>query len=100
MDLIQCPAFRSAVLPPSTTKLAPVTKDESWLKKNAIGFANSIGSAILLIIFSYDFVNEWAKSHTGCFMDIKDSSNNLKKTHGSESSRQEMMIMIFRLKIF
>ena len=44
-------------------------------------FVAYLGSAILLIIFSYDFVNKWAKSHTGCFMDIKDSSNNLKKTH-------------------
>ena len=44
-------------------------------------FALNLLPAILLIIFSYGFVERWAKSHTGCFMDMSDSSNTVKKSY-------------------
>lgn len=44
-------------------------------------FALNLLPAIILIIFSYEFIDRWAKSHTGCFMDMYDSSNTLKKSY-------------------
>ena len=44
-------------------------------------FALYLLPAILAIIFAYEFIDKWAKQHTGCLMDLKDITQGTKKTY-------------------